>query len=106
MIYSKEFIREKLFTSNRWLKRGIIRIAEFQTPDELKSEQTIIRNSLGFNSSDANYLTNISKKINVNSNLELTELLTKEEIRISRVKMLKYSGQLTKLANGKLNVIN
>ena len=99
--YTKEFIKDKLATDDRWLRRGVIRIAELQTNSEIRSESTLVSNGVGFNSSDAKFLTMISKIISRKPNSELREILSSSQLYLTRKRMIKYAGQLTKIANNK-----
>ena len=61
MVYTKEFIQEKLSTDLRWIERGVLVLFGRQTEDEKSSQVTRWENGRGFNSSDSRYLTYVSK---------------------------------------------
>jgi hypothetical protein len=61
MVYTKEFIQEKLSSDLRWIERGVLVLFGRQTEDEKFSQVTKWENGRGFNSSDSRYLTYISK---------------------------------------------
>jgi hypothetical protein len=59
--YTKEEIKTSLANDPRWIERGLIVLYERQTMDEQETEETRHENGVGFNSSDARYLTYCSK---------------------------------------------
>ena len=91
--YTKEEIRSKLETSQVWLERAVIAIYDRQTYDEQQIHETREQNGRGFSGFDANYLTYIAKWINNGKHLDGKHLSK------TRQKMLKYSGQLVRIAN-------
>ena len=94
---TKEFIKEKLITDQRWLMRGIIAIYEKQTWDEQQSEMTKEDNGVGFNGIDAYILSSFAKQIKAGRTLSIKQLA------IAQKKMPKYARQLLTIAkeNGK-----
>lgn len=60
---SKQDIRIKLLTDQRWLERAVVAIYEQQTSDEQYDEQTIERNNRGFTGGDAKFLSYCAKWI-------------------------------------------
>jgi len=97
MTLTKEFIKEKLVTDQRWLMRGITAIYEKQTYDEQQSEATKEDNGVGFNGIDAYILSSFAKQIKAGRTLSIKQLA------IAQKKMLKYARQLLFIAkeNGK-----
>lgn len=93
MTYSNEFIKNKIATDNRWLFRGVIAIWNFQTLDEKRDGETKHINGVGFNSPDAPFLNSIAKLINTKCTL------SEKQVYKTRQKMMKYSKQLTRIAN-------
>lgn len=92
--WTKEQIKEKLLSDNKWLIRGMLAIYKKQTDDEKQSGITAYDNGVGFNGIDAELLTNFSLQyISFRS-------LSAKQIEIMRKKMPKYAGQLAKIANG------
>jgi hypothetical protein len=102
MLYTKESVREKLLVNNNWLKRAVLRLTKLQTEFEVTNKVTKDNNKVGFNASDAKFLTDINNIIIKSPNKELEEILTPKQIYFTRKRMLKYSGQLAKIANGKI----
>lgn len=90
--WTKEEIRFNLETNNVWLFRGLLAIYDRQTEDEKSSELTKHENMVGFNGVDSNILTSFAKHYKQHG------WLSKKQIEITRRRMLKYAGQLTKIA--------
>ena len=91
--WTKEEIRFNMETDNKWLFRGLIAIYNRQTQDEKNEAITVHENGVGFGGADANILSSFAKQYGERG------FLTKNQIDICRKKMLKYSGQLAKIAN-------
>lgn len=89
---TKQYIRSKLETDDRWLERGILAIYNFQTSNEQQTGETIEANSVGFNGSDARLLTYCAKWIARGNHLSGIFL------ERARKSTLKYAGQLAKIA--------
>lgn len=96
MKYTKEFIREALAGSDKWLTKGLLAIYAHQTHDEQNSEATLEDNGIGFNGCDATILSSIAKQV------QRSGTMSPKQTAIVRKKMLKYAGQLTRLANEKV----
>jgi hypothetical protein len=94
--WNVETIKERLLISDKWVTEGVIRIFEYQTASEQDSHQTSEDNGVGFNGVDAELLTSYAK-FAIKSGF-----LTKGQMTYARKKMLKYSGQLAKIANSKI----
>ena len=95
-MWTKDKIRENLQKSDHWVERAVLAIYEKQTNDEKKIEDTKLRNGVGFNAADARRLTYYAKYLGSGKNL------TGKHKEIARNKILKYSNQLTKIANGEI----
>lgn len=96
MAWTKEQIKDKLATDDKWLFRGIVAIFNKQTEDEQDSGYTAHDNGMGFNGVDAEFLSSLALQINRYGRL------SPKQIEIARTKMAKYAGQLAKIANGKI----
>lgn len=94
--WKAEEIRHRMELSNKWLIQGLMAIYKRQTDDERSSEVTKHENSVGFNGPDSNVLTRMAKWY------EQRGFLGKNQLAKCREKMLKYSGQLAKIANGEI----
>jgi len=88
MTYTKEFIKEKLSTDVRWMERGLVVLFSRQTDDEKSVKRTRHLNGRGFNKSDGEYLSYVSKYI-LNGGKLSGHHLTKVS-----TKLPKYWGQI------------
>ena len=95
-VWDKEEIRDKIKTDTRWLMRAISAIYQKQTEDEQSSRVTNHANNVGFNGVDAEFLSQAAERYNSGFNF------SEKYVAALRRAMLKYSGQLTKIANGKI----
>ncbi len=95
--WTKEEIKEKLKTDDAWLVRGLLAIHARQTDDEKSSETTKEDNGIGFSAFDASILTDL-----VNQYKRTDGFFSKRQIALIRKKMIKYSGQLARIANGEV----
>lgn len=96
--WTPEEIKEKLLVDDVWLTRGLVAIFKFQTESEKASENTLERNSRGFNGVDGKILTSIAKFY------QRQGFLSPKQTAVVRKKMLKYSAQLSKIANKKISL--
>lgn len=92
--WTKDEIRAKLESNDKWLCHGLVAIFNKQTAEEQRDGQTQEDNGIGFNGVDAEILTSFAMQFIERS------FLTPKQLTITRKKMLKYAGQLTKIANG------
>lgn len=89
----KDFVKGKLSTDRAWALRGVIRILEFQTKDEIKSNNTYDYNGVGFTGFDGEILTSIAK-FYLN-----TGKVSNKQLEILFRKMPKYWKQLVNLSD-------
>lgn len=94
-MWTKAEIREKLETNDKWLIRGLIAIYQYQTAEEQAMDATLADNGVGFNGADAEFLSSLARQA------EERGFLTPKQIAAGRKKMLKYAGQLARIANEK-----
>lgn len=95
-VWTKEEVRENLMSNQEWLERGILAIFRQQTADEQSGEYTRWYNRHGFSSADASYLTYTANWLLSGKHL------TGYHVEKARRRLLKYAGQLAKIANGTL----
>ena len=95
-VWTKDEIKDKLKSDDRWLIRALLAIYDKQTEDEQANHMTAHYNSVGFNGLDAEFLSNAAEKYKQRG------FLTPKHLQWVRKKMLKYSGQLAKIANKKI----
>lgn len=91
--WKKEEIRFNMETNDKWLFRGLMAIYARQTEDERASEVTKHDNAVGFSGADSNFLSRAAVYYKSNG------FLTKNHKEAVRKAMLKYAGQLCKIAN-------
>lgn len=90
--YEASEIRYKLETDDYWLCRGLAAIYKFHKHKE--TLPTYKQEGLGFTFLDARDLVPLAE-------LYLQrKALTPAQLRVARPKMLKYAGQLARIANG------
>lgn len=89
---SKQEIRNKLLSDDRWLVRGMLAIYRRQTSQEQSYAQTIEHNGEGFNATDAEILSSFSEQV------LRGRTLSPKQLEIARRCMPKYAGQLLRIA--------
>jgi hypothetical protein len=94
--WTKAEIRNRLETDDKWLTRGLVAIYKRQTDSEQNAGMTKEENGVGFNGVDSVILSDMAKQF-MNSGS-----LSRRQIEFVRKLMLKYSGQLEKIAQKKL----
>lgn len=93
--WNKENIQLLISTNDAALARGLLVIYGFQTAAEQASNVTNEDNGMGFNGTDAEYLSSVAQFV------EKTGYLTVKQIPHVRKAMLKYWRQLAEVANQK-----
>ncbi len=101
-VWTKDEVSTNLKKDDVWVIRGIVAIFNYQTADEQASEETKEDNGVGFNSADANILSSFAKQIQKWNPDKLRTPLSPKQFIIARKKMVKYSGQLARIANGEI----
>jgi len=94
--WNKEKIQEILKASDKAVLKGLLRIYTLQTADEQAMEATTQHNSVGFSGYDGNFMTSLAKSL-----IKYGRLTPKQMVH-ARKKMLRYAGQLAKIANGEI----
>ena len=88
---------EKLLTkSDEMVRRSVLKLYEYQTAGEQRVNYTMYFNRVGFNRPDSFYLSDIARL------LKYGNKLTDKQIWKARKTIMKYTKQLTKIANGEL----
>lgn len=95
------FVRNKLLTDNKWLLKGLVAIYNRQTADEQRADQTRLDNGIGFNGVDSGFLSPMAKLTLERSSRNVNDILSPRQLACVRKSMLKYSGQLVRIAEGK-----
>lgn len=89
----KQFIRHKLETDDAWLYRGLLAIYAGQTASEQLDKVTAERNNIGFNGTDAAFLSDLAERVK-----KYGSLRTEKQVAACRRAMLKYAGQFERIA--------
>lgn len=90
----EQFIREQLKTNDNWVMRGLIAVWNKQTEDEKQVKDTVHHNGVGFNGRDAQFLSSLAERANRDGSLSFNQM------KAARKCMLKYAGQLRRIADG------
>lgn len=94
--WTVEEIKSLLKTSDTFVIRSLLKLYSYQTEAEQDNDETTEYNGFGFNSFDARALSGMVKILMKNF------IISKSQVRYARTKLMKYSKQLTKIANGEL----
>ena len=95
-VWTQERIRELLELSDKMVVRSIVQIFNRQTEDEKRTDNTSHSNGIGFNGVDAPLLSSFAKQILKGYTL------SSKQMTYARKKIMKYSKQLTRIANKEL----
>jgi len=94
--WTKESIKEILKTNNVAVLRGLLCIYHLQTDDEKMVEDVRYRNNIGFSGCDAYIMSRFATFFMKNG------YLTIKQLELTKKKIMKYAGQLAKIANGEI----
>lgn len=92
-VWTKEEIIGLIQNDDRVLYGALRKLYGMQTSTEQSTQETHERNGVGFNGVDAKFLSSVAEFLIQN------EFLTAKQKEITRRKLMKYAGQLTRLAN-------
>lgn len=95
-IWTKEEIKNLIQTNDKMVIRSLIQLYNRQTADEQIVHEAAYQNGIGFNGVDAPILSSFVEFYKERN------FLTAKQINIARKKLVKYSGQLEKIANKKI----
>jgi len=93
--YSKEDMKKLLETRDDAVVRAIVVLYTYQTTEEQKCKQTMLYNNVGFNGADSKILSSFAEQINKGYKL------SPKQMNLAKRKIMKYAGQLAKIANEK-----
>jgi len=94
MSWNQESIKAKLLTDNVWLERAVVALYKKQTQSEKAVRATTEHNGVGYNYADARLMSYYATWILSGKKL------SGHHLEKARNKILKYTGQLTRIANG------
>lgn len=92
---TKELIKEKVTTDDRWAIRAIEVLYQYQTDDEQLHGETKHHNRVGFNGPDSPFMSSLAQQ------LKSGRVLSQKQLYYAKKKLGKYSGQLLKIAQEK-----
>lgn len=92
-IWTPEEMKEILTKRDDQVCKAIVKIYEYQTADEQSSHETKEHNGVGFNGADAPIMSSFAEFYMKRG------FLSPKQIMIARKKIMKYAGQLCKIAN-------
>lgn len=114
-IWTVEEIKNLLETNDLMVMKSLVKLFEHQTVTEQNCEETIELNHMGFNSIDASFLSSLAIQSKVfldygcnpwknprvcdNCSLAYCAKLTTRQFEVARKCIMKYAGQITKIAN-------
>ena len=85
-VWKQEEIRLLLETNDEMVERSVKRLYGFQTAEEQKEKITQISNGVGFNGSDAAFMSSIAEW------LLSGRKLSRKQLELTRKKIYKYTG--------------
>lgn len=95
-VWTRELVRERLEINDAWVKRAVVSIFNLQTESEKASDSTAEDNGVGFSGCDAELMSSFAKQLVQRGSLSPKQMVW------ARKKMLKYAGQLARIANGEI----
>lgn len=91
--WTEDEIRELVQTNDKVLYGALKKLYACQTVDEQSIGETVVQNGVGFNGADSKILSSMAEFLNRNGYLSV------KQKALVRKKMVKYTKQLTRLAN-------
>jgi len=98
-VWKKEDIVNMLKENPTAVLVGMLRIYDLQTVDEKAVEETTQNNGVGYNGFDGKIMSNLS------TFFLSRKFLTEKQFNVAKKIIIKYAGQLTKIANNEISVI-
>ena len=96
-VWTKEEITNLLLTRKDMVERSLLKMWAFQTYSEQESKDTRFINGCGFNKPDGTVLSSFVENLKKYGSFK-----SDKQVAYVRKKLLKYTGQLVKIANGDL----
>ena len=93
-VWTKAEITNLLKTNNTMVEHSLKELYAYQTVAEKAYQTTEEDNKMGFNKPDSRILSRIAEWY------LKTGFLTEKQMKLVRSRIMKYAGQLTKIANG------
>lgn len=92
-IWTEQEIKDLVQTNDTVLYGALSKLYDCQTSDEQRAGATKVYNGVGFNGADSRFLSSVSEF------LRKKGFLTDKQKSVTRRKLVKYTKQLTRLAN-------
>ena len=92
-VWTKDEMKEILTKYDDQVCKAVVKIYECQTTEEQKSHETKQNNGVGFNGADAPIMSSFAEFYMKRGYLSPKQLV------VARKKIMKYAGQLCKIAN-------
>lgn len=89
----KEFLKDKLSTSQVWATRALIKIFEYQTTEEQNMQATVENNGVGFTGIDAEILSSFANQYLKRGSL------SEKQLNLLMRKMPKYWKQIMHISD-------
>lgn len=96
--WKKDEMKELLQKNDNAVMKGLLVVYSLQSDGEKEIAETVEHNGVGFTGFDAEFLTSLARQLLTSGRLSARQMV------FARKKMLKYAGQLAKVANGKIQV--
>lgn len=93
MVWTKDQMKEILMKHDDQVGKALVKLYECQTKDEQRAHETKVVNGIGFNGVDAEILSSFAEFYKNRGYLSPKQLV------VARKKIMKYAGQLCKIAN-------
>jgi hypothetical protein len=101
---TRKEVNDLLHNNPAAVEVGVYRIYQLQTADEKTVGGTRYRNGVGFGSRDARFGTSLAQQVENNRLQGGNRRLSDKQLRCALRLCLRYSRQLTAIANGDLSV--
>ena len=91
----KTFVVERLSTNDAWALRALVRLYDFQTREEQRTERAVQRNYSGFNKPDSRILSSFAKQYLRKG------WLSEKQLWVLKQRIPKYWKQIVEISNWK-----
>lgn len=95
--FTVEEIKTKVATNPAWAEHALVALFNRQTADEQQAEATVEKNHVGFNATDAEFLSSLAKQV-IASRYPAGRKLSEKQLTYAFKRLPKYAGQLAKIA--------
>lgn len=96
-IWTETEVRNLLLTNKKMVEKSLMKMYQLQTISEQATDETKIYNAVGFNKPDGIVLSRFAKNL-----ITFKSFKSEKQVAYVRKKLLKYTRQITDIANGKI----